>query len=291
LSDAFCSDRYIIHDISTKINEFILTASGPHTLNASVTSADDHTILNDTDGPVAEVINPDGAAPICLVCEHASAFIPASLMDLGVAPEHRHSHAAWDIGGRDLAVALSHKLDAPLVAARVSRLVYDCNRPPDARDAIPTRSEMIDVPGNAGLAERDRSARVTEVYEPFRALLMGTLDAFPAPPVMMTIHTFTPTWFGVPRQVELGLLHDSDDTLAKAMLDAAPADVDTRLNAPYDATDGVTHTLREHAISRSLPNVMIEVRNDLVSDKIGVARFADILGDMLTAAMLRTVAP
>ena len=262
-----------------------MTVFAPGTLNASVSQTDDHTILSDMDGPAAEVINPDGSAPICLVCEHASAFIPASLMDLGVAPEHRHSHAAWDIGGRDLAVALAHKLDAPLVAARVSRLVYDCNRPPSARDAMPLRSEAIDVPGNTDLTDADRAARVAEIYKPFRAQLARTLDAFATPPVMMTIHTFTPTWFGVPRQVELGLLHDSDDKLAKAMLDAAPGGVDVQLNAPYDATDGVTHTLREHAIPRNLPNVMIEVRNDLVSDKIGVARFADILGDMLTAAM------
>ncbi|WP_292294669.1 N-formylglutamate amidohydrolase [Marivita sp.] len=254
-----------------------------------MTQAAEHTILTDREGPAAEVINPHGMAPICLVCEHASAFIPASLTDLGLAPEHRHSHAALDIGGRDLALALSHALDAPLVAARISRLVYDCNRPPDARDAIPSRSEVIDVPGNSDLSETDRAARVSEVYEPFRSLLATTLDGFKAPPVMMTLHTFTPTWFGVPRNVELGLLHDVDDSLASTMLDAAPAGVDVRLNAPYDATDGVTHTLREHANPRGLLNVMIEVRNDLVSDKTGVARFADILGDMLTRAMARQV--
>lgn len=81
-----------------------------------------HTILGPNDGPAAEVTNPQGAAAICLVCEHASTFIPPALADLGVAPEHRLSHAAWDIGGLDLAVALSAKLDAPLVASRVSRL-------------------------------------------------------------------------------------------------------------------------------------------------------------------------
>jgi len=250
-----------------------------------VNSQSAHTILAETEGPAAEVLNPDGAAPICLVCEHASAFIPASLKDLGLQPDSRESHAVWDIGGRALALALAKKLDAPLVASRISRLVYDCNRPPSAPDAIPARTEVIEVPGNANLSDHDKTHRVAEIYHPFRELLFTTLEAFKTPPVLVTIHTFTPIWHGELRAVELGLLHDSDDALAKAMLANAPPDVNTQLNAPYSVTDGVTHTLREHAIARGLPNVMIEVRNDLVSDPEGVTRFADILSDMLTKAL------
>lgn len=256
-----------------------------------VNSSGQHTILTRNDGPAAEVLNPGGSAAICLVCEHASAYVPPALGGLGLADEHRLSHAAWDIGGRDLAVAMADRLDAPLVASRISRLVYDCNRPPSAADAIPARSEVIDIPGNAGLSDTDRAARVAEVYAPFRDLLHTTLDGFTEPPTLVTIHTFTPVWHGQPRAVELGLLHDSDDRLARAMLDAAPKDVDTRLNAPYSVTDGVTHTLREHAIARGLQNVMIEVRNDLVADAAGIARFCDILCAMLTTALPPKVAP
>lgn len=250
-----------------------------------VSVASRHTILTASEGPTAEVINPAGSAPICLVCEHASDFVPASLNDLGVAPEHRQSHAAWDIGGRDLAVALAKKLDAPLVASRVSRLVYDCNRPPSAPDAIPAKSEVIDIPGNANLSDAKRVARIAEVYHPFREVLHTTLNAFRAPPALVTVHSFTPTWHGKSRDVQLGLLHDSDDRLAKAMLKTAPNDINTQLNAPYSVTDGVTHTLREHAIPRGLMNVMIEVRNDLISNAAGVTRFANVLADMLTQAL------
>lgn len=250
-----------------------------------MTPASHHTILTAEDGPAAEVINPGDSAPVCLVCEHASAFIPAALGDLGLSPRDRLSHAAWDIGARDLAVALSQSLNAPLVTSCVSRLVYDCNRPPSAPDAIPEKSEVIAVPGNAGLSDMSRAARVAEVYDPFRALLTQTLDAFDRQPVVMTIHSFTPVWFGTARDVELGLLHDRDSRLAQTMLEATPSGIDARLNAPYAASDGVTHTLREHAEPRGLHNVMIEVRNDLISDPAGVARFADILSDMLLAAL------
>lgn len=251
-----------------------------------VSAVSRHTILASDEGPAAEVLNPTGSAPICLVCEHASAFVPASLDHLGVAPEHRKSHAAWDIGGRDLAMALAKSLDAPLVASRVSRLVYDCNRPPNAPDAIPAKSEVINIPGNANLSEAERVSRIAEVYHPFREVLHTTLTAFTTPPTLVTIHSFTPIWHGKVREVQLGLLHDSDDSLAKAMLKTAPDDINTQLNAPYSITDGVTHTLREHAIPRGLQNVMIEVRNDLISDATGVARFANILTDMLTKALV-----
>lgn len=285
--DHACSNRYILIDVGSRINEIVLTGLRGGILMPVMGKSADHMVLAKDEGPAVEVINPDGRAAICLVCEHASAFIPAALSDLGVAPEHRHSHAAWDIGGRDLAVALSVLLDAPLVASRVSRLVYDCNRPPDAPGAIPAQSEVIEVPGNLDLSDAARAARVAEVYAPFRACLQQTLAGFKAKPALVTIHSFTPVFFGQPREVELGLLHDSDDRLARALLAVAPEGVVTRLNAPYSVTDGVTHTLRDHAIPAGLQNVMIEVRNDLIRDAAGVQRFAEMLADMLGQALTK----
>lgn len=169
--------------------------------------------------------------------------------------------------------------------SRVSRLVYDCNRPPSAKDAIPEKSETIDAPGNHSLSDQEKAQRATEIYDPFRTLLRQTLDRLPKDTALVTIHSFAPVWYGQRRDVELGLLHDADDRLAISMHAIAPNDVDARLNAPYSAKDGVTHSLREHAVPRGLRNVMIEVRNDLISTPAGVTRFADILSDMLTRAL------
>lgn len=240
------------------------------------------------DGAAVEVVNPGGAGDVVLVCEHASHAIPAALDDLGLRPEDRMSHAVWDIGAKALALHLSEVFDAPLVAGGLSRLVYDCNRPPEAPDAIPARSEVIEVPGNRGLSDAERGARVDAVYHPFRRTLTEVLDAHQAPFALVTVHSFTPVFNGQVREVELGLLHDSDSDLAHAMMQAAKAhgiDLDTRLNAPYDATDGVTHTLREHGVARGLPNLMIEVSNALLRDAEGVARIAAILTPLLRDAI------
>lgn len=242
-------------------------------------------ILTAADGPAAEVINPGQTAPVCLVCEHASAAIPAHMGDLGLAPDDRFSHAVWDLGAAALANTLSRRLGAPLYQARISRLVYDCNRSPDRADAMPDRVERISIPGNAALTDGERAARTREVYDPFHTGLAALIDRFQAPPALVTIHSFTPHWNDHPRETQIGLLHDADPSLARAMLDAADPAFRTELNEPYSAADGVTHMLARHGTARGLSNVMIEVRNDLLATDEQVAHIAEILGTMLTRAL------
>ncbi len=217
------------------------------------------------DAPV-RIVNPGGRAPVLLVCEHASNRIPDEMGDLGLSPEARESHVAWDPGALGVAQHLARLLDAPLVHSTVSRLVYDCNRPPEAPDAMPARSEIHDIPGNAGISEAERARRTDRYYRPFREALAGRLDAFAAPPALVTVHSFTPVFHGRSRDVELGILHDADSRLADALLQTAPGHTGlrTRRNEPYAPKDGVTHTLRTHALPRGLPNAMLEIRNDLI---------------------------
>jgi predicted N-formylglutamate amidohydrolase len=239
-------------------------------------------LLHSLELPAARALNIRGQAPALLVCEHASRFIPAALDGLGLTAEAANSHAAWDIGALDLSVELMGALDAPLVQSRVSRLVYDCNRPPEAPDAIPAQSERFTIPGNANLTDDQRAARVSDVYLPFHDTLKQALETRSVPPVLITMHSFTPVYKGQTRAVELGILHDSDDRAAQALLAAAQdSGLNTALNEPYSVTDGVTHTLREHGLNRGLPNVMIEVRNDLIDTPTGVNRMAGLLSPML----------
>ncbi len=245
-------------------------------------------ILTPADGPVADVINPDGAAPIILVCEHANNRIPGALGNLGLSVDTIASHITWDLAACDLAREVAVALDAPLVASRFSRLVYDCNRPPDAADAVPQRSETYDIPGNVGVDAATRRARLDEFYTPFHNAVADAIDrkAATAPPVIVTMHTFTPTSFGVPRAVQLGVLHDTDARFADAVLAHAGATgLRAERNAPYGPADGVTHTLRTHALTRGLLNVMLEVRNDLVAQPGDRAQVAASLIQLLRDAM------
>ena len=77
---------------------------------------------------VVEVTNARGRSPFMLVCDHASHQIPAKYGDMGLSDEERLSHIAWDPGALSVSLGLSARLDAPLVASRISRLVIDANR-------------------------------------------------------------------------------------------------------------------------------------------------------------------
>lgn len=237
-----------------------------------------------------DVLNPLGKGGAVLVCEHASNFIPPEYSALGLDERTLRSHVAWDPGARDIALQMSEILDAPLVLQNASRLLYDCNRPPESAGAIPAKSEVFDIPGNAGLSEAARKERVATFYQPFRQTLGALLEdrlAQGTPTALVTIHSFTPVFHGSPRSVEIGVLHDSDARLADLMLSAlaGPGDIEVARNQPYGPQDGVTHTLVEHGISRGLPNVMIEIRNDLISGKVEQAAMAQRIAAAIVSAL------
>lgn len=229
---------------------------------------------------------------VVLVCEHASYFMPSQFDGLGLSQADRKSHAAWDPGALAVAKALSERLDAPLVAGQVSRLLYDCNRPPEASDAMPTRSEIIDVPGNHDLSETDRRTRIATFYRPFQATLRNAIAA-KSDPTLVTLHSFTPIYHGKPRAVEIGVLHDRDTRLADAMIETAPAHCAQTVtrNQPYGPQDGVTHTLKEHGLKHGLLNVMLEIRSDLIETPDAQQKMGDQIARWLRAALAHLQGP
>lgn len=243
------------------------------------------------DGPFApEIERAEAAGRIVIVCEHASNHIPMAWGDLGLTADQRRAHIAWDPGALGLARGLARRLDAALIHAPVSRLVYDCNRAPDMPGAMPARSEIHDIPGNAAITPQERARRTAAVYVPFHdglhALLMRRM-ALGLRPVVITIHSFTPVYFGQPRAVEFGVIQDADPTLAALILSGAQAagKLVSALNEPYSAKDDVTHTLRLHATPYGLPNAMLELRNDLIASPEAEERMADHLAPILAAAV------
>ncbi|MGI9451725.1 MAG: N-formylglutamate amidohydrolase [Geminicoccaceae bacterium] len=244
------------------------------------------------DGPPVETVNQGGTAPILLICEHASNRMPKSLGELGLDAELLQSHIAFDPGAEPVARLMSKALDAPLILQRCSRLVYDCNRPPEAPSAVPARSEIFDIPGNGNLSAAERKARAEALYMPFHQAIADRLDHIAATgelPAIVTIHSFTPIFHGQKRSVELGILHDRDARLADEMLKLAGEESIPAVyrNEPYGPEDGVTHTLQRHALPRGLLNVMIEIRNDLIKDRAGQARLGADLARMVSQGLDR----
>ncbi len=247
-------------------------------------------VLSKAEGSCVAVERPDGRSPVFVVCEHASNLLPSRYGNLGLSDEALSSHIAWDPGALAVARGLSASLDATLVSQRFSRLIYDCNRPPESPGAMPELSEIYEIPGNRGLSTAEREARTRALYIPFHdriETLVKERAARGQPTVLVTIHSFTPVYNGKPRAVELGILHDEDAWLADRML-AAAAEAPlyrTERNEPYGPKDGVTHTLKLHGIANGLYNVMIEVRNDLIVDEVSQGVMADYLSGLIRTSL------
>ena len=109
--------------------------------------------------------------------------------------------------------------------------------------------------------------------------------------MLVSIHSFTPVYHGVVRDMELGILHDTDARFADALLAATEA-TGKYGGAPQRALRprgrrGVTFTLSEHAVRRGLLNAMIEIRNDLIADADAQQAMADRLSGYVTEARAR----
>jgi predicted N-formylglutamate amidohydrolase len=206
-------------------------------------------LLTEAEGSPVAVENPEASSPFLLVCEHASRRLPKKMGTLGLSPDALSSHIAWDPGALAVSQLLVKNLDAALIYQRFSRLVYDCNRPPEAEAAMPSVSEIFEIPGNAAISAAERRARTEALYLPFRDELADFIAARKVsgrPPVLVTMHSFTPVYHGRQREVEVGILHDTDKRLADCMLAAAgkAKRYDTRRNEPYGPADGVAYTHR-----------------------------------------------
>lgn len=237
----------------------------------------EHKILSNEESPSFEMFNEGGQNPILLVCEHASNLIPERLNNLGLSEEQRFSHIAWDLSAKKLALTLSKKLDAVLIAACYSRLVYDCNRSPNAPDAMPFETEVCNVPGNTNLSSEDCAARISEIYQPFQQKISDVITNRNEI-VLITVHSFTPVFYGKRRETCIGFICGDDDRITSEMLSLC-SDIKLKCgkNEPYGPSDGVLHTVLKHGEANQIPYVMIEVRNDLLATNDSINQISDIL--------------
>jgi predicted N-formylglutamate amidohydrolase len=244
-------------------------------------------LLAKKDPPAFELCHAAGTAPVLLTCDHASRLVPASLALLGLPDGAIAQHIGWDIGAAAVTRQLAPRLDAPAILAGYSRLVIDCNRPPDDASSIPTESDGVAIPGNAGLDDAARRERRTALFEPYHAAIDAQLARIAArgvAPAVISIHSFTPRMKGVARPWHIGVLWDEEGRIAVPLLAALRAVLDPALvgdNQPYSARDPVGYTQSYHAHQRGLPHVAIELRQDLIQEVPDAVRWGALLARVL----------
>ncbi|MEM7223739.1 MAG: N-formylglutamate amidohydrolase [Pseudomonadota bacterium] len=242
-----------------------------------------------------ELLNQGGRTDLLLLCDHASNQIPPDLAGLGLDEAALCRHIALDIGIAEVTRDMARRLDAPAILSRFSRLLIDPNRPLDDPTLIPQISDDVVIPGNKGLGPAERDQRLARFFKPYHAAIARHLDDAHAAghrPAIVSLHSFTPVMKGKERPWQIGVLWNEDGRLPLPMIARLRAvGLTVGDNEPYSGRGGHGYTMHRHADQRGLPNVLIEVRQDLIDTHHGAAdwalRLSNLLDDMLSSADLR----
>jgi predicted N-formylglutamate amidohydrolase len=108
-------------------------------------------------------------------------------------------------------------------------------------------------------------------------------------PALIAIHSFTPEMDGHVRPWHIGALWDKDDRIAVPFLQhfAEIEGIVAGDNEPYSGRHPADFTLDHHAEAEGLPHLGIEVRQDLIEDSAGAARWASALAAALEPILRR----
>jgi predicted N-formylglutamate amidohydrolase len=223
-----------------------------------------------------------------VICDHASNAIPAAYGTLGLKREALERHIAYDIGAAEVTRALAALLGAPAVLSTYSRLIIDPNRGLDDPTLVMRYSDGALVPGNAYIDAAEIGRRSERFWAPYRQQIATTVDAMMAtgePPALISIHSFTNVWRGFSRPWKIGVLWDRDNRIPTPLIEALLAEPDLSAddvgdNEPYDgALAG--DTIDAIATSRGLANALIEIRQDLITEKKSALAWAERIARLL----------
>ncbi len=229
-----------------------------------------------------EIVNEEGKGAFLFLCEHASNRLPAEYGTLGVSDADRERHIAWDIGAGDIVRTLSQRLDCPAVLGRYSRLLIDLNRDVDDPTIIMRLSDGAIVPGNRHANQAEIDCRIAKYHAPYHGAVDELIDAKMAregnPPILISVHSFTPTWKGEQRPWHVGVLWDRDARVPKHLLREfhLQKDIVVGDNEPYSG-ELAGDSLYTHGTCRGIPHALLEIRQDLIDTPEGVQEWADHL--------------
>lgn len=240
-----------------------------------------------------QILGEDRPSRWLVTCDHAANTVPDFVAggSLGLPEADMARHIAYDVGAAAVTIALAEALDARAILSNFSRLVIDPNRGEDDPTLLMKLYDGTIIPANRHAGPEELERRLDACYRPYHAALTD-LAARHDDTVLLSIHSFTPQLRGrPPRPWQIGVLYGTDDRLARVLLDRLRAEPDLCVgeNEPYGGHlpgDAV----ERHGIMKGRPNVLIELRNDLIATSDGqqawAARLAPLLKEVLATSGL-----
>lgn len=226
-----------------------------------------------------------------LICDHASKLIPNALDNLGLSLQEQNRHIAYDIGVGAVTKIIAETYGIEAILANYSRLVIDLNRPKDDPTLIRQLYDHTLIRGNMGLTAEMVAERITLIYDPYHqqiAKILAAMKRENITPLIISMHSCTDAIHCkgklVKRPWHIGILSNLDRRLAELGLSYFKQHHPELMigdNLPYSGMDPYGFTLEHHAYKENIPNILFEIRQDLISNADGQALYAKHIGKFI----------
>lgn len=231
--------------------------------------------------------DPGHAGPFVLTCEHATNRLPPEIRASAEDRVLLDDHWGWDLGAADVTRTLVHLLGGQAVLSCFSRLVIDPNRDLDAPSLIVSAVDGQPVSFNIDIDAVERQRRIDTLFSPYhdavdelirsRIALGGTVN-------LVAIHSFTPSYLGRARPMEVGVLFDAFDEDAWILENAlADQGFESALNAPYSGRppDNLIYSAKRHGEAHGIEYLELEIRQDLLDTEAKARAVAERIATAL----------
>lgn len=186
---------------------------------------------------------------LIVTCEHSGNFIPCHLEYLFKGKkELLRSHQSYDIGAQEFAESFGNKMEVTPFYSKISRLLIDINRSLHHPDLFSKISKKLDA--------TDKKSLIDNYYHPYRNAVESFIRKNISQQISilhLAVHTFTPIWHKIERNVDIGLLYDTSRQKEKNFciiwqreIEILSPEIKVRRNSPYRGkSDGLTTYFRK----------------------------------------------
>jgi predicted N-formylglutamate amidohydrolase len=147
--------------------------------------------------------------------------------------------------------------------------VCDPNRAPDDASFVVAEVAGHALSWNRAVDDAERARRRSRYFDPYHTAIDRALArraAAGAPVRLCSIHSFTPVWDGRARAMEVGVLFDDHEELARRVAGALSREgFAIALNEPYSGLVGLIYAAQRHGRAHGVIYLELEVRNDLIA--------------------------
>jgi predicted N-formylglutamate amidohydrolase len=238
-----------------------------------------------------EIHGADRTSRWLITCDHATNHVPEDVNggDLGLPAADMSRHIAYDVGAAGVTTALADLLGAPAILSRFSRLVIDPNRGEDDPTLIMKLYDGTIIPANRHITPQEANRRLDAYWRPYHAALKQ-LAARRQDTAIVAIHSFSPKLNGrAPRPWQIGILHAQDTVFGPTLVERLAREPDLCVgdNEPY-AGHLPGDSIDQHALTTPRPNVLIELRHDVIETDDQQHAWARRLAPILTEVLAET---